>query len=81
VINHPLCNGDSNAILIVTQNLNPRDPTGTNTPLSLYSHPVIFTGSNPNFAPYANRWAIYSPGGFTTNVPLNPAFNVLIVKP
>lgn len=82
VINHPLCNGDSNAILFVTQNLNPSDPTGTNTSINMNSVLTLYTGTNPDYAPFTNRWAIYNPfGPFITNVPINAAFNVLVIKP
>ena len=82
VINHPLCNGDSNAILFVTQNLNPGDPTGTNTSVNMSSVLTLYTGTNPDYAPFANRWAIRNPSGaFITDLPLNAAFNVLVIKP
>ena len=82
VINHPMCNGDSNAILFVTQNLNPSDPTGTNTSLNMQPVLVVYTGTNPDFTPLLNRWAIFNTGGpFITNVPINAAFNVMVIKP
>ena len=82
VINHPLCNGDSNAILFVTQNLNPSDPTGTNTAFNMTPVLTLYTGTNPDYAPHANRWAIRNLGGpFITDLPINAAFNVLVIKP
>lgn len=83
VINHPLCNGDSNAILFVTQNLDPGDPTGTNTAANMGQVLVLYTGTNPNYRPYTNRWAILSiTEMFITNFPnLSPAYNVLVIKP
>jgi hypothetical protein len=83
IINHPMCNGDSNAILFVTQNLNPSDRTGTNTALNTTPVLTAYTGTNSDFAPYSNRWAIFSPAGtFVTNYPQATAsYNVLVIKP
>ena len=66
-INHPHCNGDPNAILIVTQNWNPGGVGGTYN-----SHPigVYYTGA---------AWAIFNQD--IVNMPVNATFNVLVIKP
>jgi len=66
IINNPLCNGDPNAILMVTPNLNPGNT------LHVYNnHPigVWYNGSS---------WTIFEQDVAT--VPLNAAFNVLVIK-
>jgi hypothetical protein len=69
-IDHPLTNGDPNAILIVTQNFNPDTISGTvNNP-----HPV-----GVQYLSTPSRWVIY-------NVDLlamtdGAVFNVMVVKP
>ncbi len=66
-INHPHCNGDPNAILIVTPNWNPGGVGGTyvNHPIGVY-----YTGA---------VWAIFNQD--LVAMPLNAAFNVLVIKP
>ena len=66
IINNPLCNGDPNAILMVTPNLNP-----SNTLHVYNNHPigVWYNGSN---------WTIFEQDVAT--VPVNAAFNVLVIK-
>ncbi len=66
-INHPHCNGDPNAILIVTPNWNPGGVGGTynNHPIGVY-----YTGA---------VWAIFNQD--LANIPVNAAFNVLVIKP
>jgi hypothetical protein len=83
IINHPMCNGDSNAILFVTQNLNPSDPTGTNTAYNTEAVLTAYTGTNPNFGSLTNRWAIFNPSQtFVTNyAQFNASYNVLVIKP
>lgn len=66
VIDHPLCNNDPNAILIVTPRLTfgeqvPREPIGV-----MYGYP-------------AGRWAIYTLEDDTQNVGWK--YNVLVIKP
>lgn len=82
VINHPLCNGDPNAILFVTQNLNPGDPAGTNISVNMNYVLTFYTGTNSDYAPFTNRWTIRNPSGpFIPDLPFNAAFNVLVIKP
>ena len=66
-IDHPLCNGRSDAILIITYNFNPSGLAGTRNdrPFGLY-----YTGS---------RWAIYNLDG--TAMPVGAAYNVLVFNP
>jgi hypothetical protein len=69
-INHPLINGDPNAILIVTYN-----ETGSGTPISL---PTGGYGVRYNSA--TNQWEIYLLDS-TQTIPAGATFNVMIVKP
>jgi hypothetical protein len=66
-IDHPLCNGRNNAILIITYNFNPAGIAGTRNdrPFGLY-----YTGT---------RWAIYNLDG--TAMPVGAAYNVLVFNP
>ena len=66
-INHPHCNGDPNAILIVTQNWNPGGVGGTYN-----NHPVgvFYTGA---------AWAVFNQD--LAAIPPSAAFNVLVIKP
>jgi hypothetical protein len=66
IINNTLCNGDSNAILLVTPNWNPHLKTGV-----YWNHVVgvYYAGSN---------WRIFNED--LTTMPAGPAFNVLIIK-
>jgi hypothetical protein len=66
LINNSLCNGDPNAILIVTPNWNPHGG-----PAYYWSHTVgvYYTGT---------QWAIFNED--STAMPAGPAFNVLIIK-
>jgi len=66
-IDHPLTDGDPNAILIVTPNYNPHGTGGVYEP-----HPigVYYTGS---------KWAIFNQDAAA--MPVGAAFNVLVVKP
>src|SRR6185295_5219432 len=66
-IDHPLCNNDPNAILLVTQNWNPGGAGGTYN-----AHPVgvFYTGS---------RWAVFNQD--LAAMPVNAAFNVMVIKP
>jgi hypothetical protein len=66
VIHNPMCDGDPNAILLVTPNLNPQNV------LALYNnHPigVWYNGSN---------WTIFEQDNAA--MPVGEAFNVLIIK-
>jgi hypothetical protein len=69
-INHPLINGDPNAILIVTYN-----ETGSGTSISL---PPGGYGVRYNSA--TNQWEIYLLDS-TQTIPAGATFNVMIVKP
>jgi hypothetical protein len=67
-INHPLTNGDPNAILIITANYNPGQ-TFQNHPIG-----VSYTGTPAN-----GYWAIFNQDG--NPMQIGNAFNVLVVKP
>jgi len=81
VIDHPLCNGDPSALLLVTPNLNPNDSTGTNHVANLTAVGVFYTGDkHPKFTgSLSRRWALF----FTepSAVAFNAAYNVLVIKP
>jgi len=66
-IDHPHCNNDPNAILIVTPNWNPGGAGGTynNHPIGVY-----YNGT---------RWTIFNQD--IAAMPVNAAFNVLVFKP
>jgi hypothetical protein len=67
-IDNPQCNGDVNAILIVTQNWNPGGTGGTyNT-----HHVGVF------YDTVAAKWAIFNED--LTAMVLNSAYNVLVIK-
>jgi hypothetical protein len=66
-INHPHCDGDPNAILMVTQNWNPGGGAGI---YNNHSIGVYYTGTH---------WAIFNQD--LVNMPVNAAFNVLVIKP
>ena len=67
IINNPLCNGDPNAILIVTHNFNP----GANGSQITWNHVIgtFYTGG---------QWTIYNED--LTTMQSNVAFNVLVIK-
>jgi hypothetical protein len=67
VIDHPHCNNNPNAILIVTPNYNPGGVGGT---YSNHSIGVYYTN---------NRWTIFNQS--LAPIALNAAFNVLVVTP
>jgi len=66
IINNTLCNGDPNAILIITPNWNPHGGPAYNWNRVVG---VWYDGSN---------WLIFNEDG--TAMPAGPAFNVLIIK-
>ncbi|HKQ39275.1 MAG TPA: hypothetical protein VJ063_14450 [Verrucomicrobiae bacterium] len=68
-IDHPLCNNDPNAILIVTPNWNPGGLGSTylNHPIGVYYNAITL------------KWAIFNQD--IAAMPPNAAFNVLVVKP
>jgi hypothetical protein len=69
-IDHPMTNGAPTALLIVTTN---QSPPGAASPTINFPVGVIYNV-------FTNKWAIInqSPGGV---MPVNAAFNVLVVKP
>jgi hypothetical protein len=72
-ITHPMCDGDSNAILLVTPNYNPGQTGNVLDP-----HPIgVFYNS------LLGKWQIFHQDYLLTSAPMatNAAFNVLIVKP
>jgi hypothetical protein len=69
-IEHPLCNGDPNAILIVTPNWNPGGGAGVYD-----NHPIGVYYEDPPTA----RWHIFNQDGAA--MPVGAAFNILVVKP
>ena len=69
-ITHPLCDGDPNAILIVTPNFNPGGAaTGVieNHPIGVYFHPTL------------HQWQIFHQDFAAMTV--SAAYNVLVIKP
>ena len=68
IINNPLCNNNSNAILVVTHNFNP----GGAPVASIHNHAVgvFYSGG---------QWRIYNED--QSNMATNIAFNVLVIKP
>lgn len=67
-IDHPLANGDPNALLFVTRNM---DVTGTPA-----SYSVAW---GIEYDPVQEKWAIVSEDG-TTAIPAGTRFNVLVIK-
>lgn len=67
-IDHPHCNGDPNAILIVTPNWNPSGTGG------------VYNNSAVGVYYAASRWRIFNQDQITP-IAVNAAFNVLVVKP
>ena len=68
-IDNPLCNGNPNAILLVTHNYNPGGSGGI-----LETHPYSVWYNSAN-----SKWEIYNDDFATMAV--GTAFNVLIVRP
>lgn len=66
VIDNPLCNGDPNAILIITPNYNPGDGV------------KVYNDRVPGVAYIGSRWVIFNED--TLDMTLNAAFNVMIFK-
>lgn len=66
-VNNPLCNGNSNAILIVTANYN----AGS---VGFWNHPMgVFYESA------TKQWSIFNEDSATMTA--GPAFNVLVIRP
>ena len=79
IIDHPLCNGDPNAILIVTQNFSPGGRTVTGLGVMTMAVGVLYTGGDSSFpAWFRGRWAIVNLT--MASMAKDIAFNVLVVK-
>lgn len=65
-VDNALCNGDPNAILIVTQKLNPSGIVYNNSPIGVYYNSV------------RNKWEIFNQNNVA--IPTNAQFNVLVIK-
>jgi hypothetical protein len=68
VIDHPLTNGDPNAVLIITPNWNP----GGSSPGIYNNHPI-------GVVYIQGKWRIFNQDN--ANLAVGAAFNVLVVKP
>ena len=68
MIDNPVCNGDPNAILIITH----RSAGDINTPSNLHNHPVGVSFSGSNWYIYNEDFAI---------MPAGLRFNILVIKP
>jgi hypothetical protein len=67
-IDHPLCNGDPNAILIITHNYS---ADTSSTPYEPNAVGVWYNGS---------RWTVYHENTIVA-MPVGRAFNVIVIKP
>lgn len=65
-ITNPMCDGDPNAILIVTQKLNPSGIVYNNAPIGVYYNTV------------RNKWEIFNENNVA--IPTNAQFNVFVIK-
>ncbi|MBS1771713.1 MAG: hypothetical protein JST82_02545 [Bacteroidetes bacterium] len=66
-VDHPLCNGDPNAILMVIQNLYASSPIAyENSPLGVYYDTI------------SAKWIIYTQN--STAIPTGIAFNIIVIK-
>ncbi|RYU95145.1 DUF7452 domain-containing protein [Emticicia agri] len=65
-IDNPMCNGDPNCLVFITQRLNPEGLIYNNSPVG------VFYNSN------RGKWVIFNEGTFL--LPTNAQFNVLIIK-
>lgn len=65
-IDNPLCNGDANAILFVTQKLNPSGIVYNNSAIGVYYNTI------------RNKWEIFNQNNVA--IPNNAQFNVLVIK-
>jgi len=65
-IDNPMCNGDPNAILIVTQKLNPSGLAYNNSPIGVYYNTI------------RSKWEIFNEN--STAITTNAQFNVLVIK-
>jgi hypothetical protein len=65
-VDNPLCNGDPNAFLFVTQMLNPAAITYNNSPIGVYYNTA------------RSKWEIFNQNNAA--IPTNAQFNVLVIK-
>lgn len=65
-ITNPMCDGDANAILIVTQRLNPSGIVYNNSPIGVYYNTI------------RGKWEIFNQNSVA--IPNNAQFNVLVIK-
>jgi hypothetical protein len=65
-IDNPMCNGDPNAILLVTQKLNPSGIVYNNSPIGVYYNTT------------RSKWEIFNENNVA--IPTNAQFNVLVIK-
>lgn len=65
-IDNAMCNGDPNAILIVTQKLNPSGIVYNNSPIGVY------------YSTARSKWEIFNEN--SAAIPTNAQFNVLVIK-
>ncbi len=65
-IDHPLCNGDPNCLLFVTQKFNPLTGTYNNSPIGVF------------FDQLSNKWGIFNEN--SNSIPNDAQFNVLVIK-
>ncbi|WP_435356828.1 DUF7452 domain-containing protein [Emticicia sp. SJ17W-69] len=65
-IDNPLCNGDANCLLFITQKLNPSGIVYNNSPVGVYYNTI------------RAKWEIFNQNN--TTIPTNAQFNVLVIK-
>ncbi|MBS1912735.1 MAG: hypothetical protein JST22_12175, partial [Bacteroidetes bacterium] len=65
-VDNPLCNGDPNCFLFVTQKLNPSGIVYNNSPIGVYYNTV------------RSKWEIFNENNVA--IPTNAQFNVLVIK-
>jgi hypothetical protein len=65
-VDHPMANGDPNALLFVTQRLNPSGIVYNNSPIGVYYNTV------------RSRWEIFNENNAV--IPTNAQFHVLVIK-
>ena len=71
IIDHPLCNDNPNAILIVTLNT---APGGVDTAVETRTVQVFYSFAN-------NRWHIAPTTSLATKILVNSHWNILVVNP
>jgi hypothetical protein len=65
-VDNPMCNGDPNCILIITQKLNPSGIVYNNSPMGVFYNTV------------RSKWEIFNENNVA--IPNNAQFNVLVIK-